>query len=67
MSPRFRFMIWLAGWLGLRFGELAELRRKAIFVDRMQVRVHRGVVRADGQVIISDPKSEAGLDLNETG
>ena len=67
MSPRFRFMIWLAGWLVLRFGELAELRRKAIFVDRMQVRVHRGVVRADGQVIISDPKSEAGLDLNETG
>lgn len=60
MPDRFRLMVLLAGWAGLRFGELAELRRKDLSPERMQVKVLRGVVRAEGQVLVSDPKSEAG-------
>ena len=45
----------------LRCGELVELRRKDIDLKAGVIRVRRGAVRADGQVIIGTPKSEAGI------
>lgn len=41
-----------------RFGELAELRRKDL--DGNIVRIRRGVVRVDGEMRVTSPKSVAG-------
>lgn len=72
MPERLRLMALLASWCALRFGELAELRRKDVDVrvvdrgratERKQatIRVRRGVVRAGGHTIIGTPKSSAGV------
>ena len=60
MPPRYRLMVLLAAWCGLRFGELAELRRADIDLAHGVVHVRRGVVRGDGGHVVKDPKSEAG-------
>lgn len=60
MPPRYRAMILLAAWCGLRFGELTELRRGDVDLEALLLRVQRGVARADGEVYIGDPKSDAG-------
>lgn len=61
MPARLRAMVLLAAWCGLRFGELAELRRGDVDLPGAVLRVSRGVARADGKVIVGDPKSEAGI------
>lgn len=58
MPERLRLMVLLAAWCALRFGELAELRRKDIVGNVIQVR--RGVVRVDGEMRVTTPKSTAG-------
>jgi integrase len=60
MPGRYRAMVLLAAWCGLRFGELAELRRGDVDLDARVLRVHRAVTRGTGEVWIGDPKSEAG-------
>lgn len=65
-----RVMVLLAAWCALRFGELAELRRKDVFVrtvgdvTKIAINVERGVVRVPrgGSMvtIIGDPKTDAG-------
>ncbi len=60
MPAKYRPMVMLASWCALRFGELTELRRKDLDLTNGIVHVRRGVVRADGQKIVGDPKSEAG-------
>jgi integrase len=60
MPPRYRAMVLLAAWCGLRFGELAELRRRDVDLEGGVVRVSRGVTRTKGAVHVGDPKSEAG-------
>lgn len=61
LPERYRLMALLASWCGLRFGELAELRRKDIDLKNGVIHVRRGVVRAGKQTIIGTPKSDAGL------
>ncbi len=61
MPERLQAMVLLASWCGLRFGEVTELRRKDIDLSAGLVKVRRGVVRANGQVIIGSPKSDAGI------
>jgi integrase len=51
-------MVLLAAWCGLRFGELAELRR--VDVDGGVVHVSRAVVRLPGTLEVGTPKSAAG-------
>ena len=58
MPERLQLMVLLAAWCAMRFGELAELRRKDI--DNGVIRVRRGVVRANGQMVVTTPKSTAG-------
>lgn len=58
---RYRAMILLAAWCALRFGELAELRRRDLDLERGIVRVRRAAVRVDGEVLIGTPKTEAGV------
>lgn len=61
MPDRLRLMVLLAAWCSLRFGELAELRRGDIDLDRGVVQVRRALVRVDGQDVAGPPKSEAGI------
>ena len=61
MPGRLQLMVLLAAWCGLRFGELAELRRADVDLAHGQLRVQRGVVRAGGQWIAGTPKSPAGV------
>ena len=58
MPERLRLMVLLAAWCALRFGELAELRRKDI--DGNIIRIRRGMVRVDGEKRVTSPKSVAG-------
>ena len=60
MPDKYQLLILLAAWCALRFGELAELRRKDIDLTNGRIKVRRGVVRADGEVIVGTPKSDAG-------
>lgn len=60
-SEKYKEMVLVAAWCGLRFGELTELRRKDIDQTTGLIRVRRGVARADGAFIVGTPKSEAGI------
>ena len=60
MPERLQVMVLLASWCGLRFGELAELRRKDIDLTNEIVHVRRGVVFVDGAEVVGTPKSAAG-------
>ena len=60
VPERYRAMILLAAWCGLRFGELTELRRSDMDIDLGVLRIRRAVVRVNGEVIVGDPKSAAG-------
>jgi integrase len=60
MPERYRPMVLLAAWCGLRFGELAELRRRDVDLDTRTVRVERAVTSRNGQVFVGNPKSHAG-------
>lgn len=62
MPERLRLMIGLGGYCGLRFGEVTELRRKDIDVNRMVVHVKRGVTLLSHQPVhIGKPKSAKGI------
>lgn len=61
MPPRLRAAVYLAGWCGLRFGELTELRRADVDLTTGVVHVRRAVVRVNGEVVVGRPKSEAGV------
>ncbi len=61
VQPRYRVMILLAVWTGLRFGELAGLQRGDINLDEGTVKVSRQLQELrSGDLIIGAPKSEAG-------
>ena len=60
MPPRYRLMLLLAAWCAMRFGELAELRRKDLDLVNDVVRIRRAVVRVRGEFIIGTPKTDAG-------
>jgi len=60
LPGKYQLMALLACWCGLRFGELAELRRSDIDVRSAIVHVRRGVVRVRGGRKVKGPKSEAG-------
>ena len=63
---RYQLLVLLGAWCALRFGELTELRRKDVDLERGVIRVRRGVVRvpgADGHgaTLTGPPKSRAGV------
>jgi integrase len=60
MPERYRVMVLLASWCGLRFGELAELRRSDVDVKAGTVHVRRGMVRTSSGRVVKGPKSDAG-------
>ncbi len=60
MPARYRLAVLLAGLCGLRYGEVAELRRKDLDTEAGVVMVRRAVVRVHGENRVKPPKSEAG-------
>ncbi|MFJ7179562.1 hypothetical protein ACIQXA_24900 [Streptomyces massasporeus] len=61
MQPRYRALVLMAGFLGLRRGELIGLHRRDIDLDHGTVRVRRAVAELfNGQREIKAPKSAAG-------
>lgn len=59
ISPeRFKALILIAAWCGLRFGEVTELRRKDITKGCEAVNVSRAVVHRSGECIIDAPKTD---------
>lgn len=61
MPERYRPMVMLCSWCGLRFGEVTELRRKDLDLTNGVIRVRRGVVRSEGRTVVGRPKSDAGV------
>jgi integrase len=61
MPDRYKAMVLLASWCALRFGELAELRRKDIDIEDGVIRIRRGVVRTKTGFKTTTPKSVAGV------
>lgn len=65
MPERYRLMVLLAAWCGLRFGELTELRRDDVDTKHGVLRVRRAVVWVGGEFVVGTPKSDAGIrDVN---
>ena len=61
MPDKYRALILLAAWCGLRWGEVSELRRTDLDLRAMTVRVERAVVWRKGQTTVGTPKSRAGV------
>jgi integrase len=62
MRPeRYRLLVLMAAWCGLRQGELCELRRGDIDVKNAVIKVRRAVVHVGGEAIVDSPKSAAGI------
>ncbi|WP_168627353.1 site-specific integrase [Cryobacterium sp. BB307] len=70
ITPRFRALVLVAAWGGLRYGEATELRRKDVTITRddsgevslIRVRVDRAVTHtSDAGFQVGPPKSEAGI------
>ncbi|WLP90589.1 site-specific integrase [Gordonia sp. NB41Y] len=63
ITPRYKAWVLLAGFSGLRFGELTALRRSDIDMskDGLAVTVRRAVTRVDGGFKVDRPKSAAAL------
>ncbi|MFE3578967.1 tyrosine-type recombinase/integrase [Streptomyces vinaceus] len=61
IQPRYRALVLMAGFLGLRWGELIGLHRRDVDLERGTVRVRRAVAElGNGQREIKAPKSAAG-------
>lgn len=61
VQPRYRALVLMAGFLGLRWGELIGLHRRDVDLDHGAVRVRRAVAELNnGQRQIKAPKSAAG-------
>jgi len=67
MPDKWKLMILLASWCALRYGEIAELRRKDIRLRHVNgrwtgvIQVRRGVVFIKRDIRVEPPKSEAGI------
>ncbi|MCH8612319.1 tyrosine-type recombinase/integrase [Arsenicicoccus dermatophilus] len=61
MPDRLQALVLICGWCGLRWGEVAELRRRDVDLAAGTIRVERAVTRVDGKDIVGTPKSRAGV------
>ena len=61
VAPRYRALVLVAGYGGLRWGELVGLRRHRVDLTAGTVQVAEQVTEINGQFRRSAPKSEAGL------
>jgi integrase len=57
IADRFRALLLISAWCGLRWGEVAALQRADISPDASIIAVSRGVVHRGGQCIVGTPKT----------
>ena len=60
IDDRYRALVLVAAYGGLRIGELAGLHRDDVDIDKRQVRVVRGVSWVKGHLHVNQPKTAAG-------
>ena len=58
---RYRALVLLAGFGGLRWGEVVALRRRSVNVGAASVSVVEQVVETSGRIQLGEPKSDAGV------
>jgi integrase len=58
MAERYKALIWLGCFGGLRIGEIAALDRRHIDLTRRTLRVERNAVEVRGDLVITAPKTE---------
>lgn len=63
MPDRYRLSILLAAWCALRFGEVAELRRRDIAADGSHVSVQRGMTYEAKNYWVGEPKAGSKGDV----
>lgn len=61
MGPRYRALILLAGFIGLRRGELLGLRRRDIDPLHAKITIERQAVRTGRNRVEGEPKTDAGI------
>jgi integrase len=62
LPERYRVMLDVAAWMALRFGELTELRRRDLDLERGILRVERAVTWTTASTpTVGPPKSDAGV------
>ena len=61
IDPRFRALVLVAAYGGLRFGELGGLRRKRVDVLRGRVRVQETLTDVNGRLDVGEPKTKRSL------
>lgn len=61
MHPRFRAMVLVAVFGGLRFGEICALRRVSIIPERNQIAVKETVTQVRGKVAFGPPKTKTSV------
>ncbi|UIJ61672.1 site-specific integrase [Amycolatopsis acidiphila] len=62
MPPRYRFLVLLAAFSGLRWGELVALQARDVDRETMLVRVSRKIAQMkDGELVVGPTKSAAGV------
>lgn len=61
LPPRQALPVLLAGWCGLRAGEVRGLRRRDLDLTEGVVRVRQAVTRTKGEVHVGAPKTAAGV------
>lgn len=61
MPKRLQASVIMAAWLGLRWGETSELRRKDIGDDCSVLRIRRAVTYRSGKFYVREPKTAAGI------
>ncbi|WP_036429045.1 site-specific integrase [Mycobacterium sp. H4Y] len=60
IDERFKALVLISAWCGLRWGEVTELRRKDFSTDCALLTVERGVVHRDGKCFVDTPKTKKG-------
>lgn len=61
MPKRLRLMVLLATWCALRYGELAELRRRDVDLTNDVIKVRRAVTFTPKATTVGPPKTDAGV------
>ena len=60
IEPRYRAMVLVASYCGLRLGELAGLRRAQVDLEARTIRVIENAVDVKGKIVHGAPKTKAG-------
>jgi len=60
IDERFKALVLISAWCGLRWGEITALQRKDFSADCALITVERGVVHRDGKCFVDTTKSKKG-------